>query len=187
MERCTLDRWMKAVEMATVAHMEQARKGNGVPYITHPYTVALLLTHAGCREEVIIAGLLHDTIEDTTIRYEDIRKEFGDVVAELVLECTELDRTKSWEERKQQTIEKLSRISMDACMIACADKLHNIRGTAQEFSICGEEIWKRFNRGKDKQQWYYTSVVGALGKRIPNTEIYQLLKAEVERLFNIKI
>jgi (p)ppGpp synthase/HD superfamily hydrolase len=183
MDRNALDIWSKAVEVATVAHDLQKRKGNGMPYITHPFTVAMLLLETGCSQDVVIAGLLHDTIEDTSLSYENLRKEFGEFVAKLVKECSEHDKTKTWEERKQYTIHKLQRISAEGCMITCADKLHNIRSTVKEFQVCGDAVWNRFNRGKDKQQWYYCSLVAELGKRIPGFPLYQLLKDEVAELF----
>ncbi|WP_034670492.1 HD domain-containing protein [Ectobacillus panaciterrae] len=189
MDRNTVDVWSKAVEVATVAHKAQQRKGNGTPYITHPYTVAMLLAKSGCTQDVVVAGLLHDTVEDTSLSYEDVKREFGETVARLVEECSEHDKEKSWEERKQYTIDKLQHISAEGCMITCADKLHNIRSTVKEFEVCGEAVWNRFNRGKDKQKWYYCSLVTELGKRIPGFPLYVLLKQEVEDLFgkgNIK-
>lgn len=182
-----LDLFSKAVEVATVAHEAQKRKGNGTPYITHPYTVGLLLLQAECSQDVVIAGLLHDTLEDTLLSYEDIKQEFGAQVATLVEECSEYDKTKSWEERKQHTIERSQSISVQACMIMCADKLHNIRSTVQEFDVCGDTVWERFNRGKNKQEWYYRSLVEGLGKRVENFSLYILLKKEVEDLFNRKV
>lgn len=184
LDRQMLDIFSKAIEVATVAHEEQRRKGNGTPYITHPVTVSMLLLQAGCSQNAVVAGLLHDTLEDTELSYEDIKREFGPQVANLVEECTESDKSKSWEERKQHTIKRSQSISVEACMIMCADKLHNIRSTVQEFQISGDVVWDRFNRGKTKQEWYYRSLVESLGKRVGKFSLYILLKQEVEDLFN---
>jgi len=93
----------KAIQFATLAHKNQFRKGTNIPYIVHPFEVAQILTDAKCNEEVIIAGLLHDTVEDTDVAIGQIEQEFGHYVAELVSSCSE-DKSQSWEERKQHTI-----------------------------------------------------------------------------------
>ena len=65
-----------AIERAVVAHHGQVRKGTELPYITHPFGVAVLLCRAGCADEVVIAGILHDTTEDTTLTLEEIYGQF---------------------------------------------------------------------------------------------------------------
>ncbi|MFD3445879.1 HD domain-containing protein [Microbacteriaceae bacterium 4G12] len=183
MNQKQLDLFSRVVEVATRAHESQKRKGNGLPYITHPFTVAILLLKADCEDEVVMAGLLHDTIEDTDLTYEELQAQFGVRVASIVKECSEQDKSKSWEERKQSTLRNLETISIEACMVVCADKLHNIRSTAQEFAQKGDAIWDVFNRGKDKQEWYYRGIIQALEKRLPEFPLYQLLQHEVESLF----
>lgn len=177
-------RFNKAVEIATLSHQLQLRKGSKVPYITHPYTVALLLLQVGCSEDVVIAGLLHDTVEDTSLTAADIIQEFGSNVGKLVEECSEQDKSKSWEERKLHTIEKIESISIEACMIICVDKLHNIRSTSAEIKEVGEMVWNRFNRGKEKQKWYYQNMVVSLEKRIPDFPYFPLFKQEVKEVFS---
>jgi (p)ppGpp synthase/HD superfamily hydrolase len=183
MNRYILDLFSLVVEAATVAHGKQTRKGNGTPYITHPFTVALLLLQAGCSEETVAAGLLHDTVEDTNLSFEEIVHKFGQQIARVVRECSEYDKSKGWEERKQHKIDHLHTVSLEACMVMCADKLHNIRATVREFEAKGDDVWGRFNRGKEKQEWYYRSVVDVLGKRVPDFPLYSLLKQEVDELF----
>ena len=94
----------KAIRFATSTHSGQTRKGKpDVPYITHPLSVALILSGVGASDDVIIAGILHDTVEDSTgaVTLEDLRAEFGENVAELVGHVTEkkqvsfLGRTKA--------------------------------------------------------------------------------------------
>ncbi|MCP8968888.1 HD domain-containing protein [Ectobacillus ponti] len=183
MDRTILDLFSLAAETAAAAHQGQTRKGNGMPYITHPFTVALLLQEAGCSPAVITAGLLHDTIEDTSLTYQDLQRNFGAAVADIVQQCSEHDKEKSWEERKQYTIAHVQTISPEACMVICADKLHNIRSTVKGKEKEGELVWKRFTRGREQQEWYYRSMVEALGKRIPGFSLYGMLRREVEELF----
>ncbi|MFX3623544.1 MAG: HD domain-containing protein [Ectobacillus sp.] len=183
MEGKELDILNKAVETAVIAHESQKRKGSSIPYIVHPVTVAMLLMQADCSRDIVIAGLLHDTVEDTSMSYETIQNQFGANVARLVQECSEHDKAKEWEERKQHMINQIEHISEEACMIMCADKLHNICSVATNLQTSGDMVGNRFKRGKDKQEWYYRSVVEALGKRIPEFSLYVLLKREVEGLF----
>ena len=152
-----------AIEFATIAHQGQCRKGTNIPYITHPFAVAMMLMKAGCQEEVIIAGLLHDVVEDTAITADQIRNIFGDAVAEIVAACSE-NKNLEWEDRKQHTIDHLKTAPMGVKQVTCADKLHNISTMLKDYENCGEDLWERFNPGREgftkreNQQWYYSSL-----------------------------
>ncbi|MBV5337765.1 MAG: bifunctional (p)ppGpp synthetase/guanosine-3',5'-bis(diphosphate) 3'-pyrophosphohydrolase, partial [Deltaproteobacteria bacterium] len=79
----------KALEFSAKAHLSQVRKGIDIPYITHPFAVGMILANAGCSEEIIVAGILHDTVEDTETTIEDIKAAFGEEVATIVAGCSE--------------------------------------------------------------------------------------------------
>src|SRR4030042_864514 len=145
----------QAIEVAARVHQKQFRKGTDIPYITHPYAVGMLLLHAGCSEEIIVAGLLHDTIEDTSLTLEDIRALFGERVAGIVKGCSEPDRSLSWEVRKLHTLEYLRTAPIEVRWVACADKLHNIRTIIEDFHKVGDLVWNKFHRGRKEQEWYY--------------------------------
>src|SRR5690606_21937667 len=117
----------KAIIFAAKAHANQVRKGTDIPYITHPYAVGMLLQKAKCSEEVIAAGILHDTLEDTNTTYEDLVDTFGVRIANLVAAASENDKSLPWEARKQLTIEMLKNASIEEIQVAVADKLHNLR------------------------------------------------------------
>lgn len=145
----------QAITFATVSHMGQTRKGTRIPYIVHPYEVGQILTAAGADTEVICAGLLHDTVEDTEASLEDIRTVFGDRVAALVAGASE-DKSKTWRERKQHTIDYLAKeASEEELLLACADKLSNMRAIALDYAEFGDQLWTRFNADKQQQSWYY--------------------------------
>lgn len=187
MDMDKLDRLNNALNFAAVAHKGQVRKSKQIPYIVHPMMVGTLLLEAGCSIEVIISGYLHDTIEDTDVIEADIEQEFGDEVLQIVLGCSEPDKTAAWEERKQHTIQYLqSDASRDICMVTCADKLHNIRSMVLDYEVEQEAMWDTFNRGKEKQGWYYTELVEVLRGRIPNFPLLALLEKEVDFLFKDK-
>ena len=79
-----MNKVFQAIEMAARAHRGQLRKGSGVPYLIHPLNVAKLLIEEGCEEELVVAGILHDTVEDTDVELVDIAVVFGSRVSRLV-------------------------------------------------------------------------------------------------------
>lgn len=184
-----------ALEIAAKAHQGQYRKGTDTPYISHPYAVGLLLTAAGCREAVIIAGILHDTVEDTPLTLDFIRAEFGEEIAHIVDGCSENKRLR-WRARKTECIEALKTASMEVCLVTCADKLHNLRTIISEYEQIGDAVWERFHGDIEAQRWYYRSVEHSLQlkARQKNAEcdklinsfdsILQQLQRAVAYLFN---
>lgn len=175
-----------AIEVAVRAHQNQVRKGTDIPYITHPLAVGMLLAKAGCPDEVIAAGILHDTIEDTSMTLDPIRERFGEQVATIVKGASEPDKSLPWEDRKRHTIEFLKTASLEVRLVACADKLHNIRTIAAEYETIGDHIWERFKRGRADQEGYYRGLVESLCNRAGTQSyesLFQQLKYEVENLF----
>jgi hypothetical protein len=149
----------QAINYATEKHAWQKRKGTEIPYITHPLKVMEILEKNGCSNNVIIAGVLHDTLEDTNAKPEEIEELFGSDVLAIVRSETE-DKTKSWKERKSHTIEHLKSASLEVKLVCCADKLANLRDMSLDFSKIGNKLWERFNapNGKADIAWYYTEV-----------------------------
>src|SRR5205814_6539887 len=116
-----------AIEVAARAHYGQVRKGTDIPYISHPYAVGMMLARTGCPEEIITAGILHDTVEDTNITLEYLREKFGEKVASIVEGCSEPHHGSApWEARKAHTLEYLRNAPWEVKVVTCADKLHNI-------------------------------------------------------------
>ena len=144
----------KAIQFAVMKHVNQKRKGTDIPYIVHPMEVMQILSENGCKEDVVIAGLLHDTIEDTDATIDDIMANFGDVVARHVAFESE-DKSKSWEQRKQDTIGRLKHCDFDSAICCLADKLSNIRAIYSDYNDIGDKLWDRFNKGRDQIAWYY--------------------------------
>ena len=154
----------EAIEVAAEAHQGQYRKGTDTPYITHPYAVGLILMEAGCTEAVIIAGILHDTVEDTDLTLEFIRERFGEDIADIVDGCSE-DKALRWRARKTERIEALKTATPEVCTVTCADKLHNLRTIISEYDLIGDAVWDRFHGGVEDQAWYYRSILGAIADR----------------------
>lgn len=157
----------RAIVRATVLHQSQKRKVSGVPYIVHPYSVAFLLAHYTDDEDVIIAGLLHDTLEDIPDFTEAmLREEFGDRVVTIVQEVTE-DYTQAekedhtlrghnWRARKEKYLTNLANDSEEALLIATADKIHNMRNALDEYALHGDAVWEKFKRNRENLIWFYT-------------------------------
>lgn len=173
----------KAIQFATKAHEGQFRKGTDRPYIVHPLEVGKILLEMTDDEEVIAAGILHDTIEDCKeVTEEILRQEFGERITELVLHESE-DKTKSWKERKSTTIERLKTASLEVQYIGLADKLSNMRDIDRDYPVYKEELWKRF-RMKDKQiiGWYYKEIQNSL-QRLQGIPAYEEYCRLVQRNF----
>ena len=162
----------KAIDFATKVHEGQYRKGTDRPYIVHPMEVGKIVSTMTQDEEIISAAILHDTIEDTGVTYEDLKQEFGTRVADLVAAESE-DKSKTWIERKGHTLEHLKTASQAEKILTMADKLSNIRSMARDYLLVGEELWQRFNmKDREKQAWYYTSMIDLL-KDLNETPEYQ--------------
>lgn len=184
MERGNLELIDYAIYYATRAHNGQKRKSDkNVDMIFHPYTVAMMIQRAGGSNEAVIAGLLHDVVEDTPYSLEDIRNEFGDKIAFVVSEVSE-KKELEWEERKQEAINRIKTASIDGKLVECADKISNLETMYNLYGEIGEEIWNSFKRPKEKQKWYYTEMYNAV---IQNTNekniLFDRYKKILEKLF----
>ncbi|MBI5281019.1 MAG: bifunctional (p)ppGpp synthetase/guanosine-3',5'-bis(diphosphate) 3'-pyrophosphohydrolase [Candidatus Solibacter usitatus] len=176
-----------AIQFASAAHAGQYRKGTRVPYLIHPICVARILIEAGCPEELAVAAILHDTVEDCFVTYEQITKLFGERVASLVRGASEPDKSASWEARKQHTVQFLQTASEDLLLVSVADKLDNIRSIREDLALHGEDLaWSRFKRGRDHQRWYYQSLAETFSGRLasePGASLARVFHEEVQAVF----
>ncbi|GAB3046033.1 HD domain-containing protein [Virgibacillus ainsalahensis] len=175
----------QAKKFAEKAHEGQKRKCSNVPYITHPTRVAKRLEKYNFSDELICAGYLHDVVEDTPYELEDIKAMFGRRVAELVSGHTE-DKSKSWQERKQHTINTIKDAEKEIKYLIVADKLDNLLGLEKDLAEQGDIVWQHFNAGFEKQKWYNESVAANMAIGLDDTEIpryFHDYKAAVERVF----
>lgn len=160
----------KAIIFATLKHLKQKRKGTEIPYIVHPMEVMQILTDLDCSEKTIIAGILHDTLEDTETTPEEIQKEFGEDVLSLVKLESE-DKSKTWKERKQETINHLKTAMLDVKLICFADKLSNLRSIYRDNLDIGDKIWERFNATKEDLHWYYKGIIDVISIQLKKTSL----------------
>lgn len=176
----------KAKEFATRVHEGQVRKGSGVPYIEHPEKVAKILTDMGASEDVICAGWLHDTVEDTDVTLEQVISEFGEYVGELVAGHSEKKGIADWYEMKIKNMDFLPDSSKDLQMLVLADKLANARTSYKGFEKYGDGLWKKLGMKKNEQAWYYGQGLKFLKKmsEYQNTWLfYEEFKDIAEKMF----
>ena len=170
-----------AIYYATKAHTGQRRKSDKeVDMIFHPFTVGMILQRAGAKTECVIAGILHDVVEDTKYTLEDIKEQFGTQIANIVDEVSE-NKSLPWKERKIETINKIKTASMDGKLVECADKIRNLESLYNLYQEEGEEVWKSFNKPKEEQKWYYTNMFQAV---LMNTTEENMLFDRYKRILN---
>ncbi len=118
-----------AIEKMMALHAGQTRKGDGSPYSYHPLRVGLLAALYTTDEDIVIAALLHDTLEDTAYTERELRQDFGDQVAELVLLLTEDKTIPGWINRKVAAIEHVKPNPV-ACVLKACDAYANMESLA---------------------------------------------------------
>lgn len=150
-----------AIILAAKAHKGQLRKGTDIDYLVHPMEVLEILSSMNADTDLLIAGILHDTVEDTDLTLDRIQDIFGDNVADLVGKHTE-NKDLTWEERKQNAIEILRIADQRYQMLILADALSNLRSMYADYRAQGEQLWKRFRAPKEKQSWYYGEMKNAM-------------------------
>lgn len=159
------ERFLDALIYATRLHAGQARKGSGIPYISHLLAVCALVLEHGGDEEQAIAALLHDAAEDQggEPTLENIRDRFGERVARLVSDLSDTFESPKppWRERKQAYLAHLPLADPDSWLISLADKVHNARTILADYDRVGAKIWGRFTERRSGTLWYYRSLVEA--------------------------
>ena len=156
----------RALRWAAVRHADQTRRGSGVPYFQHVVAVAMTLDRLGYPEDVVIAGLLHDVVEDTDATLDDVRDRFGSVVAEVVAHCSEVKtdsegRKRPWIDRKRDHLAAFAQAPAEARAVILADKLHNLVSILCDL-VEGRPGWSLFHADRDQVLWYYHASIDAL-------------------------
>jgi len=181
-------RLQQAFTYAYDLHADQRRKGKDVPYISHLMGVAAIVLEQGGTENEAIAALLHDAVEDQGGKptLEEIRKRFGDEVADIVEGCTdaETEPKPEWRGRKEKYIAHLREAGPSVRLVAAADKLYNARTILEDYRNVGDHVWERFLGGKDGTLWYYRSLANTLREIGPSTLADELgrVVSELEQL-----
>ena len=145
-------------------------------------------------EDIIVAGLLHDVLEDVPNYYgNDMKKEFGEKVYKIVKEVSEdkdpnnkgENKKVTWQKRKGDYLATLKNDSFEAMMVCCADKIHNLLSLIEAYKEQGDDLWNKFNAPKDKQMWFYEEILNVLKDRLNNDIVKELdrIYSEAKKLF----
>ena len=177
-------RLIKAINTAAWAHRDHVRKGTDIPYVSHVFGVMHLVSQVTDDEDVLIAALFHDILEDVPEEYsaERMGEEFGDRVVELVGGVTKDSSLSSWQDRSDAYLAHLREADDGSVLISAADKLHNLLSIHADLDALGDELWGRFNSGKERQLWWYRSVADLVQERLPGNPLGEELARQVERL-----
>ena len=174
-------RLQHAINIATIWHQGQARKADKLPYIIHPFAVMIIASEYTKDEDILIAALLHDTLEDTKYTLNDLTADFGPKIAKIVKEVSEVktdenDQRLSWDNRKTEYLNTLRTACSGALLIAAADKIHNLDSLVAAYRAQGESMWKKFNSPADKKIWVYEQTYQIIKQRLKNPIVQKLAK-----------
>ncbi|MBR6305642.1 MAG: bifunctional (p)ppGpp synthetase/guanosine-3',5'-bis(diphosphate) 3'-pyrophosphohydrolase [Bacteroidales bacterium] len=178
----------RAIIFAVRAHAGTERRGKGFPYIVHPMEAVEIVATMTSDQELLAAAALHDTVEDTDITLEDIRREFGERIANLVASESDtfeegVSEQDSWHSRKKAAIDRLAKASLEAKIVALGDKLSNMRAIARDYAVQGESFWNIFH-AKDPRdhEWHYRGLAESL-KELSGTFAYKELESLINKVF----
>jgi GTP pyrophosphokinase len=177
-------RFPAAFALAYLAHGQQFRKKTGIPYMAHVMAVSALALEHGADEDIAIAALLHDTVEDSVdgeATHTIIQQEFGGRVARIVMACSDAVAVPGkpkpeWRTRKERYLQHLDEdADSDVLLVSACDKVHNAGSILADLRSEGDVVWQRFTVSDPSQQlWYYTSVAEILQRRLPGALTDQL-------------
>ncbi len=177
-------RLQRAFRYAAEKHAGQTRKQSAVPYLSHLMAVASLVLEAGGDEDMAIAALLHDVVEDCggLPRLREVRKMFGERVANVVEGCTDSfgEPKPDWIDRKKAYLREVKHADAETRLVSASDKLHNVRTILTDYRQDGEAIWTRFNGNKEGTLWYYRALNNEYRRRHPNRSTRELEIAVTE-------
>jgi (p)ppGpp synthase/HD superfamily hydrolase len=180
--------FIAAVEWAVDLHRTQSRRGNAIPYISHPLAVAALVVEDGGDEIAAVAGVLHDAIEkaaDASVS-EGIRSRFGREVADVVDACSDSSGLSNgaWVDLKAAHVQRWrnSVVPERALVVAAADKLHNVRTLITTLHLDGPSAWDAYSAEPTEVLGYYRDMVELLEERLPGSRNVAALRSAVIEL-----
>ena len=185
----------RAIVFAVQAHHNTERRGKGFPYIVHPLEAVEIVATITPDQELLAAAALHDTVEDTDVTVEDIRRAFGDRIAALVqAESDQIngevftgangDEAATWHARKQAAIDRLAAASHEAKIVAMGDKLSNMRAIYRDYKTQGDALWHIFHvKDKASHEWHYRGLAASLSE-LSDTFAYQEFVHLIDEVFD---
>ena len=173
----------KAIAKIGEIHQDQPRRAEDFPYVAHPYAVAIMLSTYTQNEDIIVAGLLHDVLEDvdpTIYSGEDICRDFSHVICHIVQEVSVLETAHrrsvlklSWRSRKLKYLAQLKTASPEALIICAADKIHFLQSIMTSYSQQGDELWAKFNALPEERLWFCQEILQILQNRLNHRIVHK--------------
>jgi (p)ppGpp synthase/HD superfamily hydrolase len=177
-------RFEKALVYAARIHGKQVRKRTHRSYIGHLLSVASIVIEFDGDEDMAIAALLHDAVEDQggLPRLQDIGRKFGKKVAHIVDGCTDSYATPKlpWIDRKRAYLERIPKEAAEVRLVSTADKLSNARETLQDVRAHGVEVFESFAGKKDGTLWYYQALVDKFSEAESSALVEELARVVTE-------
>jgi len=173
-----LPRTRAALAFAAERHAGQRRAADGAPFIAHPIEVGALLYEAGAADDVIAAGVLHDTIEKASTDRTELQRRFGARTAELVVAVTEDERIRGYATRKAALRRQVEAAGTDALMVFAADKVSKVRELPVERS--GTEA-ETVSRTRQRKITHYRHCLEMLERHAADSPLVLQLRAELEK------
>lgn len=163
----------QAIRAAAVLHRTQLRKGAvPLPYITHVVATAFTVMDYTEEEDVVIAALLHDTLEDTDYTVAELQEDFGGTVRDMVETLTEPtgspETPNSWKDRKRGYIKQLKQGPEGALIVAAADKIHNFRTIVEDYYEDHARFMQDFGKNFRDRHEVYQSIANVINSRLRN-------------------
>ncbi len=149
-----------ALQLAIEAHKGQKRH-EGTPYITHPVAVALMIARHGFDDNVVVAALVHDVLEDTKVTESEMRLKLGDAVADIVA-AVSYDHSLPWREQRERYIESVRQAGEGAMAVSVADKIHNAQSLLDLHAQGGQDVWDNFNATQEQKLWFEEAMLAML-------------------------
>jgi len=170
----------QAIRASALLHAGQVRKGRiPYPYITHLYSVAALIADYTDDEDIVIAGLLHDAIEDTEYTLAELQEDFGKRVREIVREVSieqveqECSVREQWRIEHTAYVSQLKNASKEALIVASADKIHNMRSTIEEYYERYDEFREHFGGSLEERLAIYQGISNILNSKLNNDIVHE--------------
>lgn len=180
----------KAVIFAVKAHAGTERRGKGFPYIVHPMEAVEIVSTITPDQELLAAAALHDVVEDCGVSVEEIRREFGNRIADIVESESDIleegeSEEETWHSRKQKAMDRLASASMDSKIVALGDKLSNMRAISRDYAVKGDSLWSLFHVvDKKEHEWHYRGLANSL-RELSGTFAYKEFVFLINQVFGI--
>ncbi len=161
-------------------YQKQKRKGKDIPYVVHPLIVGLILARVGASEDVVAAGILHDTIEDSIpdkkVSRDMLAKKFGANVADMVVSVSEPSKDLPWTDRKKGALKRIETFSHDSLLVKSADIISNASDLIDDYEKDGEQVFARFNAPKENILRHYLEAITAIIERWEDNPLIRSLR-----------